>query len=57
MKEEKEKLGKEEKEKDKGVVTRTVKLIYGEDIRWAQLPVNCGISFSLGRKCARRSLR
>ncbi|KAG2390090.1 Protein PHOX1-like protein [Vigna angularis] len=46
-KEEKENLGKEEKEKlgkeEKGVVTRTVKLIYGEDIRWAQLPVNCGI--------------
>lgn len=28
--------------KDKGV-TRTVKLIYGEDIRWAQLPVNCSM--------------
>nr|XP_027189423.1 protein PHOX4-like [Cicer arietinum] len=24
-------------------VTRTVKLIYGEDIRWAQLPVNCSM--------------
>ncbi|CAJ1972063.1 unnamed protein product [Sphenostylis stenocarpa] len=46
-KDDKEKSGKEEKEKlgkdEKGVVTRTVKLIYGEDIRWAQLPVNCGI--------------
>ncbi|QCD99352.1 protein PHOX1-like [Vigna unguiculata] len=46
-KEEKENLGKEEREKfgkeEKGGVTRTVKLIYGEDIRWAQLPVNCGI--------------
>jgi tetratricopeptide (TPR) repeat protein len=28
--------------KDKAV-TRTVKLIYGEDIRWAQLPVNCSM--------------
>ena len=28
--------------KDK-TVTRTVKLIYGEDIRWAQLPVNCSM--------------
>ncbi|RDX98584.1 Protein PHOX1, partial [Mucuna pruriens] len=36
---EKQKLG----EKEKGVITRTVKLIYGEDIRWAQLPVNCGM--------------
>ncbi|TKY58119.1 Tetratricopeptide repeat protein 1 [Spatholobus suberectus] len=35
-------LVKEEKEKSGGV-TRTVKLIYGEDIRWAQLPVNCGM--------------
>jgi len=46
-KEEKGKLGKDEKEKlgkdEKGGVTRTVKLIYGEDIRWAQLPVNCGM--------------
>ncbi|CAK9188195.1 unnamed protein product [Ilex paraguariensis] len=25
------------------VVTKTVKLVFGEDIRWAQLPVNCGI--------------
>ncbi|KAK3029868.1 hypothetical protein RJ639_038665 [Escallonia herrerae] len=24
-------------------VTKTVKLVLGEDIRWAQLPVNCGI--------------
>ncbi|MED6208026.1 hypothetical protein PIB30_041284 [Stylosanthes scabra] len=24
-------------------VTRTVKFIYGEDIRWAQLPVNCSL--------------
>ncbi|KAG5103353.1 hypothetical protein JHK84_048322 [Glycine max] len=38
---ENEKLG--EKDKEKGVVTRTVKLIHGEDIRWAQLPVNCGM--------------
>ncbi|XP_027330142.1 protein PHOX1-like [Abrus precatorius] len=35
---ENEKLGKQEK-----AVTRTVKLIYGEDIRWAQLPVNCSM--------------
>ncbi|XP_057422918.1 protein PHOX1 [Lotus japonicus] len=33
---------KEFVKKDKGV-TRTVKLIYGEDIRWAQLPVNCSM--------------
>nr|XP_007161190.1 hypothetical protein PHAVU_001G049600g [Phaseolus vulgaris]XP_007161191.1 hypothetical protein PHAVU_001G049600g [Phaseolus vulgaris]ESW33184.1 hypothetical protein PHAVU_001G049600g [Phaseolus vulgaris]ESW33185.1 hypothetical protein PHAVU_001G049600g [Phaseolus vulgaris] len=46
-KEDKGKLGREEKGKlgkeEKGGVTRTVKLIYGEDIRWAQLPVNCGM--------------
>ncbi|KAF7817271.1 protein PHOX1-like [Senna tora] len=24
-------------------VTRTAKLVYGEDIRWAQLPVNCSL--------------
>ncbi|KAH7841731.1 hypothetical protein Vadar_033526 [Vaccinium darrowii] len=24
-------------------VTRTVKLVFGEDIRWAQMPVNCNI--------------
>nr|KYP46782.1 Protein unc-45 isogeny A [Cajanus cajan] len=33
------------KVEEKGVVTRTVKLVYGEDIRWAQLPVNCGMRF------------
>ncbi|XP_061376413.1 protein PHOX1 isoform X2 [Gastrolobium bilobum] len=31
---------KQEKEK---ALTRTVKLIYGEDIRWAQLPLNCSM--------------
>ncbi|WJX09799.1 hypothetical protein P8452_00594 [Trifolium repens] len=44
--------GKDSKDKDKDsrdvvtkdkAVTRTVKLIYGEDIRWAQLPVNCSM--------------
>ncbi|GFZ08331.1 octicosapeptide/Phox/Bem1p (PB1) domain-containing protein [Actinidia rufa] len=29
--------------KEEKVVTKTVKLVYGEDIRWAQLPVNCDI--------------
>ncbi|XP_029130593.1 protein PHOX1 [Cajanus cajan] len=46
--EEKENVKMKEKEKEKeekGVVTRTVKLVYGEDIRWAQLPVNCGMRF------------
>ncbi|CAJ2675031.1 protein PHOX1-like [Trifolium pratense] len=42
--------GKDSKDKDSRevvkedkTVTRTVKLIYGEDIRWAQLPVNCSM--------------
>ncbi|KAJ7958805.1 Octicosapeptide/Phox/Bem1p domain-containing protein / tetratricopeptide repeat-containing protein [Quillaja saponaria] len=30
--------------KEEKVVTKTVKLVFGEDIRWAQLPVNCSIS-------------
>ncbi|XP_059641473.1 protein PHOX1-like [Cornus florida] len=30
--------------KEEKVVTKTVKLVFGEDIRWAQFPVNCGIS-------------
>lgn len=29
--------------KEDKVVTKTVKLVFGEDIRWAQLPVNCSI--------------
>ncbi|XP_027084862.1 protein PHOX1-like [Coffea arabica] len=29
--------------KEEKVATKTVKLILGEDIRWAQLPVNCNI--------------
>ncbi|KAI4316356.1 hypothetical protein L6164_024344 [Bauhinia variegata] len=29
--------------KEEKVVTRTVKLVLGEDIRWAQLPVNCSV--------------
>ncbi|CAK7353796.1 unnamed protein product [Dovyalis caffra] len=33
-----EKVVKEEK-----VIAKTVKLVFGEDIRWAQLPVNCSI--------------
>ncbi|KAK4760134.1 hypothetical protein SAY87_023265 [Trapa incisa] len=43
------KTGVEEEEITKSVneehvvVTRTVKLVLGEDIRWAQLPVNCNI--------------
>lgn len=41
IKEEKE-ITKDVKEEQK-VVTRTVKLVLGEDIRWAQLPLNCGI--------------
>ncbi|KAK7260912.1 hypothetical protein RIF29_27211 [Crotalaria pallida] len=35
----KTKTVKQEKEE----VTRTVKLIFGEDIRWAQLPLNCSM--------------
>ncbi|CAL0333060.1 unnamed protein product [Lupinus luteus] len=34
------KLARQEKEKE---VTRTVKLIFEDDIRWAQLPVNCSM--------------
>ncbi|XVF35635.1 hypothetical protein REPUB_Repub18cG0163000 [Reevesia pubescens] len=37
--EEEKKAVEEEK-----VITKTVKLVLGEDIRWAQLPVNCTIS-------------
>ncbi|KAI9191924.1 hypothetical protein LWI28_015588 [Acer negundo] len=29
--------------KEEKVVAKTVKLVFGEDIRWAQLPVNCSI--------------
>lgn len=29
--------------KEEKVITKTVKLVYEEDIRWAQLPVNCSI--------------
>lgn len=29
--------------KDEKVITKTVKLVFGEDIRWAQLPVNCSV--------------
>lgn len=29
--------------KEKNVNSKTVKLVFGEDIRWAQLPVNCSI--------------
>ncbi|XP_028799130.1 protein PHOX1-like [Neltuma alba] len=29
--------------KEETKVTRTAKLVYGEDIRWAQLPVNCSL--------------
>lgn len=29
--------------KEEKVVTKTVKLVFGEDIRWAQLPVNCSM--------------
>ncbi|XP_058724877.1 protein PHOX1 [Vicia villosa] len=38
----KDKDSEEIVKKDKAV-TRTVKLIYGEDIRWAQFPVNCSM--------------
>lgn len=43
------KIVEEEKEvtdvvnEEEKVVTKTVKLVFGDDIRWAQLPVNCGI--------------
>lgn len=40
--EEEEEITKSVKE-EHVVVTRTVKLVLGEDIRWAQLPVNCSI--------------
>ncbi|KAJ4827233.1 Protein phox1 [Turnera subulata] len=29
--------------KEEKAITKTVKLVFGEDIRWAQLPVNCSI--------------
>ncbi|XP_028798432.1 protein PHOX1-like [Neltuma alba] len=29
--------------KEEKVVTRTAKLVFGEDIRWAQLPLNCSM--------------
>ncbi|KAI3467991.1 hypothetical protein Pfo_024654 [Paulownia fortunei] len=29
--------------KEEKVVMKSVKLVHGEDIRWAQLPVNCGV--------------
>lgn len=29
--------------KEEKVVTKTVKLVFGEDIRWGQLPVNCSM--------------
>ncbi|WCJ30344.1 Octicosapeptide/Phox/Bem1p (PB1) domain-containing protein / tetratricopeptide repeat (TPR)-containing protein [Euphorbia peplus] len=38
---EKKVVTKEVKEEE--VITTTVKLVFGEDIRWAQLPVNCSI--------------
>ncbi|PSS01105.1 HSP-interacting protein [Actinidia chinensis var. chinensis] len=40
-----EKVVVEEKRsvKEEKLVTKTVKLVFGEDIRWAQLPVNCDI--------------
>lgn len=43
------KIVEEEKEvtkvvnEEEKVVTKTVKLVFGDDIRWAQLPVNCNI--------------
>ncbi|PIN23132.1 Myosin assembly protein/sexual cycle protein [Handroanthus impetiginosus] len=30
--------------KEEKVVMKSVKLVHGEDIRWAQLPVNCGVN-------------
>ncbi|XP_052210313.1 protein PHOX1-like [Diospyros lotus] len=44
-KEEEEKVVVEEKRsvKEEKVVTKTVKLVLGEDIRWAQLPLSCDI--------------
>ncbi|XP_031102751.1 protein PHOX1-like [Ipomoea triloba] len=32
--------------KEEKVVTKNVKLVFGEDIRWAQLPVNCSIRYA-----------
>ncbi|GFQ00443.1 protein unc-45 homolog b [Phtheirospermum japonicum] len=29
--------------KEEKVVMKSVKLVHGEDIRWAQLPINCGV--------------
>uniref|UniRef100_A0A2P2JVY0 PB1 domain-containing protein n=1 Tax=Rhizophora mucronata TaxID=61149 RepID=A0A2P2JVY0_RHIMU len=29
--------------KEEKVITKTVKLVFGEDIRWAQLPANCSV--------------
>lgn len=34
----------EEQPKAKEEVTRTIKLVFGEDIRWAQMPINCNVS-------------
>ncbi|KAG8471952.1 hypothetical protein CXB51_036667 [Gossypium anomalum] len=31
--------------KEEKVITKPVKLVLGEDIRWAQIPVNCNIKF------------
>lgn len=42
MEEDEEVVTKDVKEEQK-VVTRTVKLVFGEDIRWAQLPMTCSI--------------
>ncbi|KAI4380975.1 hypothetical protein MLD38_007099 [Melastoma candidum] len=33
----------EDVEEEQKAVTRTAKLVFGEDIRWAQLPLNCSI--------------
>ncbi|KAL8171147.1 hypothetical protein V2J09_022951 [Rumex salicifolius] len=33
----------QEEIKEETVVARTVKLVYGDDIRWAQLPINCSL--------------
>ncbi|XP_058067426.1 protein PHOX1-like [Magnolia sinica] len=39
-----DKLAVEEHQNDTEEATRTVKLVFGEDIRWAQIPTNCSIS-------------
>ncbi|KAI4376878.1 hypothetical protein MLD38_014586 [Melastoma candidum] len=41
--EEDEQVMTKDVEEEQKTVTRTVKLVFGEDIRWAKLPLNCSI--------------